>query len=109
VTVGSPLPSIRGGSDSVGLPAGGLPELVVEGSPAAVDVALLEGHVAPVAAADAGLVEEQKVAIFARQDDGQTVVGICGIVWGSYCELQAMWVAESLRNRGLGGTLGRRS
>lgn len=85
--------------------AGGLPELVVEDSPAAADVALLEAHVAAAAAAAAGLGEEQEFAIFARRDDGRIVAGICGIVWGGYCELQAMWVDESLRGRGLARTL----
>jgi GNAT superfamily N-acetyltransferase len=85
--------------------AGGLPELVVEDSPAAADVALLEAHVAAAAAAAAGLGEEQEFAIFARQDDRRIVAGVSGIVWGGYCELQAMWVEESLRGRGLARTL----
>jgi GNAT superfamily N-acetyltransferase len=82
-----------------------LPELVVEDSPAAADVALLEAHVAAAAAAAAGLGEEQEFAIFARQDDRRIVAGVSGIVWGGYCELQAMWVEESLRGRGLARTL----
>ena len=85
--------------------AGGLPELVVEDSPAAADVALLEAHVAAAAAAAAGLGEEQEFAIFARRDDRRIVAGISGIVWGGCCELQAMWVEESLRGRGLAQTL----
>ena len=85
--------------------AGGSPELVVEDSPAAADVALLEAHVAAAAAAAAGLGEEQEFAIFARRDDRRIVAGISGIVWGSCCELQAMWVEESLRNRGLAHAL----
>ena len=85
--------------------AGGLPELVVEDSPAAADLALLEAHVAAAAAAAAGLGEEQEFAIFARQDDCRIVAGISGIIWGGYCELQAMWVEESLRNRGLAHAL----
>jgi len=85
--------------------ADGLPELVVEDSPAPADVALLEAHVAAAAAAASGLGEEQEFAILARRDDGRIVAGISGIVWGGYCELQAMWVEKSLRGRGLGRTL----
>ena len=85
--------------------AGRLPELVVEDSPAAADVALLEEHVAAAAIAAAGLGEEQEFGIFARGDDGRVLAGISGIVWGGYCELQAMWVHESLRNRGLAHAL----
>jgi GNAT superfamily N-acetyltransferase len=33
------------------------------------------------------------------------VAGISAIVWGGYCELQAMWVEEPLRNRGLAHAL----
>ncbi|HUO71636.1 MAG TPA: GNAT family N-acetyltransferase [Solirubrobacteraceae bacterium] len=85
--------------------AGGLPELVVEDSPAPADVALLEEHVAAAAKAAAGLDEEQEFAIFARGDDGRVVAGVSAIVWGGYCELQAMWVEESLRHRGLARAL----
>ena len=81
--------------------AGRLPELVVEDAPAAADVALLEEHVAAAAMAAAGVAEEQEFGIFARGDDGRVLAGISAIVWGGYCELQAMWVEESLRNRGL--------
>jgi GNAT superfamily N-acetyltransferase len=80
---------------------GALPELIVEDSPDAADVALLEEHVAAAAIAAAGLGDEQEFAIFARDDDGRIVAGISAIVWGGYCELQAMWVTESLRSRGL--------
>jgi GNAT superfamily N-acetyltransferase len=86
-------------------PTGRLPELVVEDSPDAADVALLEEQVAAAAIAAAGLGDEQEFAIFARDDDGRIVAGISAIVWGGYCELQAMWVKESLRNRGLAHSL----
>ena len=82
-------------------PSGRLPELVVEDSPAAAGVALLEERVAAAAMAAAGVGEEQEFGIFARDDDGRVVAGISAIVWGGYCELQAMWVDESLRSRGL--------
>jgi GNAT superfamily N-acetyltransferase len=84
---------------------GGLPELVVEDSPAAADVALLEEQVAAAAIAASGLREEQEFGIFARGDDGRVVAGITAVVWGGCCELQAMWVEESLRNRGLARAL----
>jgi ribosomal protein S18 acetylase RimI-like enzyme len=82
-----------------------LPELVVEDSPAAADAALLEERVAAAAIAASGLGEEQEFGIFARGQDGRVLAGITAIVWGGYCELQAMWVDESLRNRGLARAL----
>ena len=86
-------------------PATGLPDLVAEDSPAAADVALLEERVAAAAMAAARLGEEQEFGIFARDDHGRVVAGVSGIVWGGCCELQAMWVEESLRNRGLAHAL----
>jgi GNAT superfamily N-acetyltransferase len=85
--------------------AGGLPELVVEDSPAPADLALLEEQVAAAAIAATGLGEEQEFAVFGRGDDGRVVAGLSAIVWGGCCELQAMWVDESLRNRGLAHAL----
>ncbi|MGO9497766.1 MAG: GNAT family N-acetyltransferase [Solirubrobacteraceae bacterium] len=86
-------------------PTGGLPELVVEDSPDTGDLALLEERVASAAIAATGLGEEQEFGVFARGDDGRMVAGISAVVWGGYCELQAMWVEESLRNRGLARAL----
>ena len=85
--------------------AHGLPELVVEDSPAPADLALLEEHVAAAAAAAAGVGEEHEFGIFVRDHDGRVVAGISGIVWGGCCELQAMWVEEPLRGRGLAHAL----
>jgi len=88
-----------------GIAKGGLPELVVEDSPAPADLALLEARVAAAAVTAAGVGAEREFGIFARGDEGRVVAGISGIIWGGYCELQAMWVEESLRNRGLGRAL----
>jgi len=85
--------------------ADGLPELVVEDAPAAADVALLEEQVAAAAIAATGSAAEQEFGIFARGEDGRVLAGISAIVWGGYCELQAMWVEESLRHRGLARAL----
>jgi ribosomal protein S18 acetylase RimI-like enzyme len=82
-----------------------MPELIVENSPAAADLALLEEQVAAAASAATGFGDEEEFGIFARGDDGRVVAGVSGIVWGGYCELQAMWVEESLRNRGLARAL----
>ena len=79
--------------------------LVVEDSPNPADLALLEERVAAAASATAGVGSEQEFGVFVREDDGRIVAGISGIVWGGYCELQAMWVDEALRGRGLARAL----
>ncbi len=82
----------------------GSQQLVVDESPDPVDLALLEEQVAAAAIAAAGVGEEQEFGIFLRED-GRVLAGISGIVWGGYCELQAMWVAEALRGHGLARAL----
>src|SRR5437764_5306679 len=67
-------------------PTGRLPELVVEDSPDAADLALLEDQVAAAAIAAAGLGDEREFGIFGRDDDGRVVAGISAIVWGGYCD-----------------------
>ena len=47
-----------------------------------------------------GLGDEADLAIFVR-DAGTVVAGISGWTWGDCCELQSLWVAPSLRGRGL--------
>ena len=79
--------------------------LVVEDSPDPADLALLEERVAAAAIAAAGLGDDEEFGIFVRDDDGRVVAGISGIVWGGCCELQAMWVDEPLRGRGLARAL----
>lgn len=79
--------------------------LAVEDSPDPADLALLEERVAAAAVAAAGLGEDEEFGIFSRDDEGRIVAGISGVVWGGCCELQAIWVEEALRGRGLGRAL----
>ena len=80
--------------------------LVVEDAPPPADLALLEDRVAEAARSPPpALVTTQEFGIFVRDDDGRVVAGVSGIVWGGCCELQAMWVDEPLRGRGLARAL----
>jgi GNAT superfamily N-acetyltransferase len=79
--------------------------LVVEESPDAADLALLEERVAASAIAAAGVGEDQEFGIFVRDDERRIVAGISGMTWGGCCELHAMWVDEPLRGRGLARAL----
>src|SRR5438093_1481224 len=78
---------------------------VHSGSPDPCDLATLEERVADAAMAVAGVDEEQEFAIFLRGDAGEILAGISGMVLGGGCELQAMWVDESLRRRCIAGAL----
>ncbi len=78
--------------------------LVVEDSPDPADLALLEEKVAQAAIAAAGLGDDEEFGIFVRDGD-RVVAGVSGIVWGGSCEIQALWVDEPLRGRGLASAL----
>ena len=64
-----------------------MPELVVEDSPAAADVALLEERVAAAAMAAAGVGEEQEFGIFARGADGRVVAACRPAIRGVRCRV----------------------
>ena len=79
--------------------------LDVEDAPDPADLALLEERVAAAAIAAAGVGDDREFAIFVRDSDGRIRAGISATIWGGYCELQAMWVDEPLRGRGVARTL----
>src|SRR5262245_23946798 len=52
----------------------------------------------------AGDGDYREFGVFVR-DDGRVVAGISGIVWGGCCDVQAMWVDDALRGRGMARAL----
>ena len=79
--------------------------LAVEDSPDPADLACLEERVADAAIAAAGGGGDSEFGIFVRDDEGRIAAGVSGIVWGGCCALQALWVQDSLRGRGLARAL----
>jgi GNAT superfamily N-acetyltransferase len=75
-------------------------EFRVEDHPDPADLEVLETQIRREASAAMGLGDEADLAIFVR-DAGRVVAGISGWTWGDCCELQSLWVAPSLRGRGL--------
>ena len=72
----------------------------VEDRPDQLDIEFLETQIRREASAAMGVGDEVDLAIFVR-DAGTVVAGISGWTWGDCCELQNLWVAPSLRGRGL--------
>ena len=72
----------------------------VEDQPDPLDIEFLETQIRREASAAMGLGEEEELAIFVRDGD-RVVAGISGWTWGDCCELQSLWVDQSLRGRGL--------
>ena len=82
-------------------------EFHVEDHPDPLDIEFLETQIRREASAAMGLGDEVDLAIFVR-DAGTVVAGISGWTWGDCCELQSLWVAPSLRGRGLATAAPRR-
>jgi GNAT superfamily N-acetyltransferase len=79
--------------------------VVVEPSPDPADLAMLEERVACASIAAAGTDEEHEFGIFLRGTDGEILGGVSGMVFAGCCELQALWVDETLRGRGMARAL----
>ncbi len=75
-------------------------EFRIESRPDPFDIEFLETQIRQEASAVMGVGDEVDLAIFVR-DAGTVVAGISGWTWGDGCELQNLWVAPSLRGRGL--------
>jgi len=80
-------------------------ELAVEDRPDPADVAWLETRVREHTAAVTECADEAELAIFVRDAGGAVRAGISGWTWGGCCELQHLWVDETLRGRGLASQL----
>ena len=75
-------------------------DFAVEDQPDPLDIEFLETQIRREASAAMGLGDEVELAIFIREGD-TVVAGISGWTWGDCCELQSLWVDESLRGHGL--------
>lgn len=52
-----------------------------------------------------GVDEVQRLAVFARDEEGRVRGGAVGRCWGPYCELQQLWVDAPMRRNGIGARL----
>ena len=73
--------------------------------PPAADAALVDAGLGAANLAAAPLHAVQPLACFARDAAGAVVGGAVGRTWGECCELQQLWVAPTLRGRGIGSRL----
>ena len=49
-----------------------------------------------------GIRDGRELAIFERDDHGRMVAGLYGWTWGGTCEIDMLWLDESLRHHGKG-------
>ena len=73
--------------------------------PSSADVEFLEDRLYEFNTGATGIGGGQTLGIFLRDESGTIVAGAAGHTWGGTCELRQVWVAESLRGRGLGRRL----
>lgn len=80
-------------------------DLRIEDHPRREDVQLLDDRLYEFNAAASGVDDGRSLAIFVRDGDGAIVAGLHGWTWGGTGFVQAIWVHESRRCRGLGSRL----
>jgi GNAT superfamily N-acetyltransferase len=80
-------------------------DLRIEDHPRREDVQLLDERLYEFNAAASGVDDGRSLAIFVRDGSGAIVAGLHGWTWGGTGFVQAIWVHESRRGRGLGSRL----
>ena len=74
----------------------------IDDHPSKADIDELEDLLNEFNFATTGIRDGLELAIFERDDDGQMVAGIYGWTWGGTCEIDMLWLDESLRKQGRG-------
>src|SRR5262249_23176492 len=69
------------------------------------DLALLEEQLTAAAIAAVGAGDEQEFGIFVRDEHHRVLAGASATTWGSCCQVHALWVDETLRDRGVARAL----
>jgi GNAT superfamily N-acetyltransferase len=81
------------------------PELVVRTDPTPSEIDFLEQRLYEFNRQATGIRDGLGLAIFAHDERGDVIAGLCGSTWGGCCEIRQVWVRESARRAGLGRCL----
>jgi ribosomal protein S18 acetylase RimI-like enzyme len=73
--------------------------------PTLSDIEYLEDRLYEFNEEKTGIADGRALALFLRDEERNIVAGVAGHTWGGTCELRQVWVAESLRRRGIGRRL----
>ena len=74
----------------------------IEDHPSKADIDELEELLNEFNFATTGIRDGLEVAIFERDEAGRMVAGLYGWTWGGHCEIDMLWLDESLRKQGKG-------
>jgi GNAT superfamily N-acetyltransferase len=80
-------------------------EFTFEPHPTPEQIQYLEDRLYEYNSGATGIRDGEWLAIFAKDERGRIVAGICGNTWGGVCEIRQLWVEESRRRQGLGSRL----
>jgi GNAT superfamily N-acetyltransferase len=80
-------------------------EFTFEPHPTPEQIQYLEDRLYEFNSGATGIRDGEWLAIFAKDERGRIVAGICGNTWGGVCEIRQLWVEESRRRQGLGTRL----
>jgi GNAT superfamily N-acetyltransferase len=73
--------------------------------PSTADIEFLEDRLYEFNAGTTGISDGRSLGVFLRDEAKNIVAGVAGHTWGETCELRQVWVAASIRGRGLGRRL----
>jgi ribosomal protein S18 acetylase RimI-like enzyme len=73
--------------------------------PTVRDIEYLEDRLYEFNRAATGITDGRGLGVFLRDEEQRIVAAAAGHTWGGACELRQVWVAESLRGRGVGRRL----
>ena len=73
--------------------------------PSTADIEFLEDRLYEFNAGTTGISDGRSLGVLLRDEAKNIVAGAAGHTWGETCELRQVWVAASIRGRGLGRRL----
>jgi len=77
----------------------------IDEHPSKADIDELEELLNEFNFATTGIRDGRELGIFERDDDGRMVAGLYGWTWGGTCEVDMLWLDESLRGSGKGSAM----
>ena len=76
------------------------PRIHLESAPSDAERLLVIANIDNHNIAATGLSAFYPINLFLRSDEGETLGGLLGYLWGGWLQIQYLWVAEALRHQG---------
>jgi GNAT superfamily N-acetyltransferase len=79
--------------------------VTVERNPLAEDSDFIRGQLLSFNAKHVGSDNHETLSVFARDKDGNLIAGLLGGTYWNWLHIEFLWVRESARRKGIGGSL----